>query len=78
MQVQQQPPGTYTYREHFNNVGLALAFPVIFSVLYFLAFAIMGWLDKTDSRKIKRLQDTKRSMIKELKVVLPAAVNHLE
>jgi hypothetical protein len=58
----------YPYREHFERVASAVALPAGASALQWLLLWLLGTFDQRVSRRIKALQDTKRAMIKELKV----------
>ncbi|KAF8073061.1 hypothetical protein HT031_000722 [Scenedesmus sp. PABB004] len=66
-QVQQQPPGTFTYQQHFARVGGALALPAAAGALHWLAALALGVLQRRDAARVKRLEGMKRSMVKELK-----------
>ncbi len=69
-QVQQLPPKALSYQEHFQRVASAVALPCALGLLYWVALAAVGFMDGFDRRRVKHLEDTKRAMIKELKVCL--------
>jgi len=65
--IQQLPPGTLSYQEHFQQVGLSLGLPLVAGVLHWIVHRLAGFLDSRDGRKIKALEAAKRKMVKELK-----------
>lgn len=67
-QVQQQPAGTFTYQQHFNRTAGAMMVPVCAVLLHYILALVMDMQQRRDTRKLQRLQDAKKSMVKELKV----------
>jgi hypothetical protein len=67
-QVKQQPPGTYTWKEEASRVSLVFVVPAVAYLLHTVITTYVTWADSFNQRKLQRLQESKRKMIKELKV----------
>jgi hypothetical protein len=68
LQVQQQPHGTYSYQEHFQRTGGAMAVPACALLLHWVVGFWMDMQQRRDTRKLQRLETTQKTMLKELKV----------
>lgn len=66
-QIQQQPAGTYTYQEHFNRTAAAMAVPAFAVLLHYVSVVALDLKQRRDLRKLQRLEEAKRAMLKELK-----------
>jgi hypothetical protein len=73
LQVQRQPVGYYSYQQHLQRVGGAMAMPVMAFAVQWLLVLLLGFVESRDSKKLKSLEAAKRSMIKELKVCCSGA-----
>lgn len=69
VQIQQQPQGTYSYQEHFQRTGAAIAVPVCAVLLHWLLGFWMDVQQRRDTKKLQRLEATQKTMLKELKVL---------
>ncbi len=68
LQIQQQPQGTYSYQEHFRRTGGAMAVPACAVLLHWVVGFWMDMQQRRDTRKLQRLENTQKTMLKELKV----------
>ena len=68
VQINQREAGTFSLKQQLSWTGFLVALPAL---LFFLHWALsqgLVMLDSRDERQLKKLNDTKRKMIKELKV----------
>lgn len=65
--VQRQPEGTYGGLEKAHRVGSAMLLPCIFLFFGSIARASVGWSSDRDLRRMKKLEDNQRAIVRELK-----------
>lgn len=70
IQVQQQPDGTFTTREHSLLVLPMFLEPALAYLLYEVCHHLVEWRDSGDVNRLKMLQGKLRKMVTTLKVRL--------
>jgi hypothetical protein len=66
--MHQQPAGTYTLRQHMSRTILSIVLPLLLYFVYGASCQILLMLESRDEKELKRLNEIKKKLLKDLKV----------